>query len=230
MSDDDYEQRLEAAGRARQTAFQAMGEVGDYVLAPLVNPMLTGGPAWPCRPAWRVIRRPNGNLLIASDGLSDPWEDPEGPANGYGLEVYMETSDELMPAGLNSDEALGQAKSTWLFAAVHEVSQTVAGHGAVRPLLEQLGTISVEVSGADFPEELRNEHGRVGVLLGVPAADVATTVDLAEGDLRLLPITLLTVRELDHIVTGGEEGRASVASKLAAATGHVSSTSRASVI
>ena len=41
-----------------------------------VNPALLGGPKWPAlRQAFRVVKRSNGNVIMASDGLSDPFDD-----------------------------------------------------------------------------------------------------------------------------------------------------------
>jgi len=40
------------------------------------NPALLGGPKWPAlRQAFRVVRRKTGNVILASDGLSDPFDD-----------------------------------------------------------------------------------------------------------------------------------------------------------
>ena len=81
MSVDDHETRLMAASDARFAAYQRVGFADSNVLAPVVNPALMGGPVWPGRPAWRVVRRPTG-ILVFSDGLSDPWEDQTGPGLG----------------------------------------------------------------------------------------------------------------------------------------------------
>ena len=46
------------------------------MLSHLVSPTLSGGPKWPAlRQAFRLVRRPNGNIILASDGLSDPFDD-----------------------------------------------------------------------------------------------------------------------------------------------------------
>ncbi|MEG1052532.1 MAG: hypothetical protein RSF79_10870, partial [Janthinobacterium sp.] len=70
--------RLRAAACAARDAFYGtLGTVDADVLAPLVNPAFMGGPRWPSlRQAWRVIRRPD-SIVIASDGLSDPFEDDD---------------------------------------------------------------------------------------------------------------------------------------------------------
>ena len=70
------EEMLEASARAREECWQQIGTLEPLVLSHLVNPALIGGPRWPAmRQAFRVVRRPNGNVIIASDGLSDPFDD-----------------------------------------------------------------------------------------------------------------------------------------------------------
>ena len=70
------EEILEASSQAREDCWQQIGTLEPLVLSHLVNPALMGGPRWPAmRQAFRVVRRPNGNVIIASDGLSDPFDD-----------------------------------------------------------------------------------------------------------------------------------------------------------
>ena len=70
------EEILEASSHAREECWQQIGTLEPLVLSHLVNPALMGGPRWPAmRQAFRVVRRPNGNVIIASDGLSDPFDD-----------------------------------------------------------------------------------------------------------------------------------------------------------
>jgi hypothetical protein len=127
------------------------------------------------------------------------------------------------------------------------VSQTCAGHGGVRPLLDELGLISMELDGDGLPEEWQTEvagaprldleegsdqTGRgAGVLLGVGGPTVPATFALDGGDVRLVTVTLLRPAELAHILEDPENGRAEVAARLrAAGHHHVSSLRRPSVI
>jgi hypothetical protein len=220
-----WDERLKTAGLARRAVYDRMGQISEDVLAPLIGPALTGGPRWPSRPAWRVIRR-DGRVALASDGLSDPWE--SGPGAGYALEVFMETPAPVLP----DDAPLTDLARTWLFSAVSEISNLIADHGGVRPLLEEFGSVSVEIDGSRFPEELRNEEGRVGVLLGLAARGVPDRIVYPEGgDARLLPITVLTRDELAHIVAGGDAARKELVGWLSeSATGHLSVLDRPSAI
>lgn len=219
-----YDERVAQAGDARLAAYAAIGEPSADVLAPILGPLLTGGPEWPTRPAWRPIRRAT-TVALTSDALSDPWEDR--PGAGYRMEVFAEGPAELWPAGV----ALTAIAGTWLFSVVSEISNVVAGHGGVRELLDELGAVSVEVEGDRFPAHLRNEHGRVGVLLGVPARDVPDRFRFPGGDdVRWVAITVLTREELDRVVKGGDAARVALTAALAASpAGHVSDLSRPSV-
>ena len=223
--DATWDERLKTAGLARRAVYDRMGSISEDVLAPLLGPALTGGPRWPSRPAWRVIRR-EGRVALASDGLSDPWE--SGPGPGYALEVFMETPERLLPEGA----PLTDLAKTWLFSAVSEISNLIADHGGVRPLLEKFGSVSVEIDGTRFPETLRNDEGRVGVLLGLGAPGVPEKIVYPSGgDARLLPITVLTREELDHIVEGGDAARAELVGWLATSrTGHLSVLDRPSAV
>ena len=68
---------LEKTSRAREAVWQQLGVLEPMFLSHLVNPALsTGAPKWPSkRQAFRLVRRPNGNVILASDGLSDPFDD-----------------------------------------------------------------------------------------------------------------------------------------------------------
>lgn len=212
----DHDTRVRAACAARREAYGQLGIVASDVLAPLLGPALLGGSRWPTRPAWRVVER-DGRTAIASDALSDPWDDEFGV--GFGLEFWIE-----------ADEPIAVVAGSWLLAAITDVSYTAAGHGGVRNLIDELGTLSIEIGGRVFPPALRNEHGRVGVLLGVPS-DLPQWLTMPEGRARLVPITVLTAAELAHIVARGDAGRVQIARKLAAApAGMRSSLTRPSVV
>lgn len=212
----DHDARVHAAKAARREFYGQIGIVDDHVLAPLIGPALLGAARWPSRPAWRTITR-DRCTAIASDALSDPWDDEFGI--GFGLEFWIET-DSKIPIVIGS----------WAMAAIHDVCFTASGHAGVRKLLDDLGPISIEIAGRPFPAELRNEHGRVGVLLGVPS-ELPEWITLPEGRARLVPITVLTHAELEHVVKRKGAGRVEVARLLAASPmGIRSSLARPSVV
>jgi hypothetical protein len=89
-----YEEHFEACCALRDKLWQSIGTVDPYVLAPALNPAFMGGPRWPSlRQAFTTIQTPDATI-IASDGLSDPYDDmdtnPKNAGyNGLGLEVYL---------------------------------------------------------------------------------------------------------------------------------------------
>jgi hypothetical protein len=213
----EHPRRIEAAAAARRQAYGGLGIVDADVLAPLLAPALLAGTRWPTRPAWRTITRDDRTMLV-SDALSDPWDDEYGI--GFGLELVIEAT-ERVPVVIGS----------WLLAAIHDASLTVAGHGGVRKLIDELGPVSIELDGRAFPTHLRNEHGRVGVLLGVPDESVPAWITLPEGRARFVAITLLTLAELRFVVEHKAQGRTELARRIAASpTGFRSHPDRTSVV
>ena len=70
------EELLEKSSKAREQCWESLGSLEPLVLSHLINPALNGGPKWPAlRQSFRLIRRADGNVLLVSDGLSDPFDD-----------------------------------------------------------------------------------------------------------------------------------------------------------
>jgi hypothetical protein len=200
------------------------------------------------RQAFRVVRRPNGNVIIASDGLSDPFDDVslgEGNVNGFGLEFYIETpADEV-------SETIHDIKQSWQFQLLYTVSQLAAGHGGIRSIMDDMTLLSTEAEGVNdtIPEEFKVSHvnsaGRVGALLGL--TDPAAGDELANGgasstsvpdkvdgmpltDVLLVNIKLLTLPELKLITDQGADGRRQLSELFAGPQRLVSSLKRDSAV
>jgi hypothetical protein len=208
---------LETTADLRCQAWGRFGAVDDQVLSHLVNPAFMGGPRWPAlRQAYRVARGQRG-LLLASDGLSDPF-DEGGPQelSGFELELYAISSDEVSVPG------------SWLWDMVWQMSNFAAGHGGIRELLDELGLISTELYDVSIPEasadRFVNQEGRVGVMLGLEDAVVPKVIDSPLTAIRLVNVKLLTLDELDYVVRGGESARTELGSALVA-QGDVTSSS-----
>lgn len=197
-----HDARIAAAAAARLQFYRSLGNADDEPLRPFAGPAAIAGTRWPSRPRWRVIERA-GRTAIASDSLSDPWDDEFGI--GFGLELWIET-----------DARMGVVVGSWLAAAIEEASYTVAGHGGVRTMLDDLGTVAIEISGRAFPADARAPSGRVGILLGVPTDAVPGWITLPEGRARLVTMTVLTPGELAHITAVGVAGRTELARALEA--------------
>ena len=60
---------------AMQRYWESIGSVDSDVLTYVINPMFQGAPPWPnTRQAYRLVRT-DDTLIIASDGLADPFPD-----------------------------------------------------------------------------------------------------------------------------------------------------------
>ncbi|RZO54514.1 MAG: hypothetical protein EVA89_27825 [Sandaracinaceae bacterium] len=204
-----HERLCEETFRARDAAWAACGAVDPHVLAPMINPAFTGAPAWPnLRQAYKTIRGPDG-IVLATDGLSDPfddsWRDPPSQ-NGFAMEVFGVTDVEL------------PLTESWIFQIVAGFATQVAGHGHIHSLLDELGCISTELYDVPIPDEARprfvNAEGRVGVLVGLVAPPVPESVQGPLSSIRLASLKLLTLPELKHIVEGGETARDELAERL----------------
>ena len=202
-------QMLAAACAARDAFYASLGAMDADVLAPLVNPSFMGGPRWPSlRQAWRVIRR-NDSIVIASDGLSDPFEDDDDVfvPRGHLLEVCIE-------APLSAFDGQEVAQS-WLFDVIYQVSQNVADHGSIDLLVQRHGSVSMVLDVESPPEGLEDENEQVGVLIDDTAPAIPASFATPYGDVMMLTATVLQPAELAHI--GNAEDRAGARAALAQA-------------
>jgi hypothetical protein len=213
-------------GLRRAAAWGTWGDVHPDVITHLLNPALMGGPRWPAmRQAYRVVRR-GGETLLASDGLSDPFDPGEGPQdrNGHGLEVYAVSPERIEPV-----------TPSWLFDLVWNAAQLAAGRGDLTSLLDELGPISTELYDVRIPDDhadrFVNEAGRVGALIGVEDPSLPSRVDGPLSPIRLVNVVLLTRDELEYVLEHGDDGRAELARRLTEVTAPLrSSLHRPSVV
>lgn len=196
-----YEEHFDKSCELRSEFWQSVGELDPDVIAHLINPSFMGGPVWPSlRQAFATIRRPDVTI-IASDGLSDPYEEGDNDYNGLGMEVYVETTP-----------IEGSVQNTWQFQLVYQAAQLMAEQGNVISLLEELTYITTEFYDVDVP--FKTERGTVGAILGLPSTRFNNEVTLSLEAVKMVNIKLLTLAELDYILQHGDEGRVKVAELL----------------
>lgn len=202
--EEEFEQKLEQSIQIRNEYWKTAGELDDYVMSHLINPMFIGGPRWPAsRQSFIRIIREN-SVILASDGLSDPfdvYEDNGEFYNGTGLEFYIECSD---PA-LRGDWE--EVKRHWAFELLYEMSQNAASRGNMHSDFESYGILSMEFNNLDTPDEWQTRSGATGVLLGLPAEDIKASLELPYETVRLISIKLLTPEQLAMVIEHGAEGR-----------------------
>jgi hypothetical protein len=222
----DIEALIEETVALRAKAWGGWGEVAPETLTHLISPSLMGGPRWP---AWRQGFRTAKNgkaLLIASDGLSDPWDkEEEKEGNGFGLELYAIT-----------DDPIEKVPGSWAWDLVWQTSQFAAKRGDLAGLLDEMGLLSTELYDVGIPKEYSdrfvNEEGRVGVLLGMYEDVIPERIDGPLSSIRLVNVKLLTLPELEMICKGGEAAREEIASRFTSdpSTSLVSSLTRPAVV
>jgi hypothetical protein len=215
---------FELSVEARDKFWKAIGSVDPYVMANMISPNLTGGAKWPTtRQAYLIIRR-GPAVILATDGMSDPFEDPDNKANGFGMELFIETND-LKLADQPTDPDYERVRKSWAFELLTETGKLIADSGGLLPMLDKFGVISTEFPGVSQSHSIKDQvparfitgEDTIGILIGQPAPDFGT--DMAGTPLskvRAVPIVLLTAEELNYIRKGGEAARKEIAEKLAA--------------
>lgn len=219
--------------------WRSVGTVERDVIAYMISPSFRGGPDWPStRQAYRVVRR-GDSILLATEGLSDPFDGVIGMGNGFEMELFMETAD--IPE--HARGSLGQVdplKNSWAFELLEHIAKTVADAGGVTERLEQYGALSIEIPGFSrshhmsdqLPKHFVTEDDCTGVLLGAPEPDFPTRLDdMPLSPVRLVSMVLITASEFEYVRSGGRAAREDLISRLkAAGIGHMSNLHRASVV
>jgi hypothetical protein len=209
---------LDPPPAARRAAWKSLGTLDELVVAP------RGGsyefPAY--RLDWAIIHRKAGCILLASEGLSDPFIAKLEPSVGFGLELALETEGTELP--------LDAIEGSWPYSLLERVSQEVVAHEHVREGAKA-GLLVLEVAGKGMPASLVTKEGRVGVLLGLESRTLPRQFPTPFGDVRLVTVKALLPAELAYVSKRGAEGAAELARRFAE-TGeeHVSRTNRRAVV
>lgn len=205
-----WERACDRTQADRDAYWSACGSVDTDFLTHLISPQLLGGPAWPTtRQAYRVIRKED-RMILASDGLSDPFENDHG-GNGFGMEVYLEI------AGATQATQEEIMHSPW-FQLVAAAAQNIAAHGDIGPLLEHMGLLSMEVPlGQELAPGWASAAQHQGVLIGMGHA---TRPARTEGGIRMAALTPLRPDETAWVATS-TEARDEMAKHLSGSTGLV---------
>lgn len=187
---------------ALQSYWEKVGQVDPIVISYIVNPMFLGSPPWPGgKQVFRIIRAAE-SLIIASDGLSAPFdEDKNILQNGFQMEVFIEIK------GQQAME-LDDIKSSAAFALIEEASRQVADWGGITEVLEEFGLASSEipVSSDSIPERFLTSDGRVGVIFGMSAEGRPKIVpNTPLSPVRMVPVTVLLPSEVQKAAEGTEQ-------------------------
>lgn len=216
---------LDQTINARNQFWNQIGTVDPYVLTHLINPAFMGGPVWPAlRQAFVKVETPN-SVILASDGLSDPFDNMKEANQGFSLECYIESDDPQLRKDIS------ELKHTWQFQLVYQIAQNFAHHGGIKELMQRYEVLSMELSSISVPEPFVTRDGRCGVLLGLESNQTPNVIAGPVSDILLVSIKILTPKELDYITQHGAAGRKKLAQLFREqGTYHLSTLNRESVI
>jgi hypothetical protein len=211
-------------GEARNEFWTRVGASGTEVIAPFIDTALMGYPRWPGRPAYRVISGNNRNTILATDGLSDLFDEGHPMAqdgvSGFRLELYVETDEPI---------TIDKAARSWQFAMLLQMAMNTADSGEIRELLDHHGQISIELYDVPLPKPFLLEEGRAGALVGARSKLIPASFDGPAADVAAVSVVLLHPSEVDECLTPA--GRRKVADAIFERWGEpLSSLSRPPVI
>ena len=206
-----YEEHFKESAHKRENLWKSIGNLYTDVVGNLINPAFMGGPRWPSLRQAHIGISVNQGTIIATDGLSDPYDDydtnEENQAyNGLGLELYLVTHNNL--------EDIPAIISSWELNMLTQVSSTAASNPNLINMLNDYQYLSMTINGQSLPEGYVNENGSGGVLLGLPNPLVPAQLELSIEHISLVNIVLLKPSELQYIMDNGEKGRLEVADEL----------------
>ncbi len=221
-AEEAFDSALTESIRARWVFWSETGDLAPDLIMPQVNPIYKNVPAWPSdRLAFLTVERDH-STVIATDGLSDPFESGNQGSQGYGVEFFMDLAERPL-----SEQSRTIAVETLMTAAYNTVAR-----GGLDDLLDDHGVFSMEFPESDLPGTHLTADGSSGVLLGGPLADFSEEPILGPlGDIEIVSITLLTGKETEYIRREGASARAEIAQNLLeAGIGHRTVVGRPSII
>ena len=122
--------------------------------------------------------------------------------NGFGLEVYIETNEEILPTN---------AKEKWQFHMIFQMAMQVAHFGNIINQIQKHKYMTTELYDVPLSDEWRNQEERVGIIMGLESKLVPPTCELSLEPVAMVNLKLLTLNELNFVIEKGGEGRLELA-------------------
>ena len=205
--------------------WKKVGEVYPDVIIPLINPAFVNNlPKWPSlEQSFLTLKKPNGNIIIATNGLSNKFDPNLGHqnlnTNGFEIELYVET-----------DEQIENPQNSYQFDIVYQMALQVANGADIKSMLDKYGVITAELYDVRVPMEFKNSEGRVGVMIGLHSNDVPDTLQLSLSQTKIVNVKLLTIKELEYASANGAKGRENLKDLFSKGSNTVSNLTRESVV
>ncbi len=214
--------------KARAAYWDAIGVSDVDFLGYPVSPQVLGMPAWPTQTQrFRVIRTQN-SLIIASEGLSDPFGtfDTRGQGNGFGVEVFLEICG-------GQELSAEDIRKTWAFKAVEHVARIFAFGQDLAAMVHDNDVLSVDLPSNCVPAGwiVPGVAEPAGALLNIgQPSDRVDIAGMPLGPVRAVPLTPIYPEELEScLIEGASERRALANDLLTTGIGHRMKTSRTSL-
>lgn len=181
---DERRALAEAVAEERAQTWRTVGALDRTIVVSTEDPGTRGGARWPTenRAFLRIDR--SASVVIATDGLSDPFDRMADPGTGLGLELCLETS---ALRGVRTAELWNH----WHFRLLYEAARRAAEQG-VRC---RAGLDTARLWGAQAPVAWTDEQGAVGVVLGLRSTELPERLELATGEADLVSVTPLRPQE-----------------------------------
>lgn len=141
------EELVEQSSTARERVWRSLGSLEPFALGQSpASTSVMAGPKWPAvRQNFRVIHRPSGNVMIVSDGLSDPFDDIHEGGWGPGragslcwLGVRQQRQLAHLPQPQAAKIAFGAAAAALCGAQARTTSTALAWSSSLRRLPRRL--------------------------------------------------------------------------------------------
>lgn len=197
---------------ARDAYWDAIGTTDTELQGYKLCPELRGAPAWPTQIQTFRIVRTQTSLIIASEGLSDPFAPFQGPTdvNGFGMEVFIELHH------WNKTDA-DQLRAGWAFNAIEQFARICAHANGLADALEEHGVLSLDLplNCAPIGWVVPGVAEPSGGLVNLPVPPGRSEIrDTPLSPVRVVPLTLIFPEELEDCIIGGAAERRSLANDL----------------
>ncbi len=170
---------------ALNMTFELLGTVGNTALAGFNSSV-----------NFNIIHRPNGNILLASRGLSHA---------GYGLELVAEAS---------ASEVMPNIEQSYLYQMIDQLTGIIPKqfNSNLMDLLDTHGTLKIEMKNLKVPLDYMDPMtGNSSAIIGIESPSIPEDIELnGNNKIKLVTIRLITHKEAQSIEQFGKPAKDSL--------------------